>query len=190
MNLLELLLNAKDGGAVSQLASQFGLSQDQTTSAVQNLLPALAGGLQRNINNEGGLDSLVSALTNGQHQRYLEDPSTLSSDGAREEGNGILGHILGSKDVSRQVAALASTRTGISESVLKQMLPAIATLAMGALSRQTASPAAAAAGVSGLAGGTSAGGGILGMLTPLLDRNQDGSIMDDILGSASKLFDK
>jgi len=189
MNLLELLLNAKDGGAVSQLASQFGLSQDQTTSAVQNLLPALAGGLQRNIN-EGGLDSLVGALTNGQHQRYLEDPSILGSDGAREEGNGILGHILGSKDVSRQVAALASTRTGINESVLKQMLPAIATLAMGALSRQAASPAAAAAGVSGLAGGSSAGGGILGMLTPLLDRNQDGSIMDDILGSASKLFDK
>jgi hypothetical protein len=70
------------------------------------------------------------------------------------------------------------------------MLPAIATLAMGALSRQAASPAAAAAGVSGLAGGSSAGGGILGMLTPLLDRNQDGSIVDDILGSASKLFEK
>jgi hypothetical protein len=42
-----------------------------------------------------------------------------------------LGHILGSKDVSRQVAAQASTRTGISELVLKQMLPAVATLAMG-----------------------------------------------------------
>src|SRR4030095_13511229 len=107
MNLLELLLNAKDGGPVGQLASQFGLSQDQTTSAVQNLLPALAGGLQRHIN-EGGLDSLVRALAKGQHHRYLEDPSTLSSDGPREDGNGILGHILGSKDVSRQVAALAS----------------------------------------------------------------------------------
>ena len=126
MNLLELILNAKGGGAVSQLASQFGLNEDQAASAVQTLMPALAGGLQRNIS-QGGLDGLLGALTKGQHQRYLDDPSTLSSPDARDDGNGILGHILGSKDVSRQVAAQASTRTGISESVLKQMLPVVAT---------------------------------------------------------------
>ena len=187
MNLLDLVLNAKSGEAVSQLASQFGLSEDQATSAVQNLIPALAGGLQRNIS-QGGLDDLVGALTKGQHQRYVDDPSTLNSETAREDGNGILGHILGSKDASRQVAAQASTRTGISESVLKQMLPAVASLAMGSLSRQTASSSTA---VSGLAGATSGGGsGILGMLTPLLDRNRDGSIVDDVLGSASRLFQK
>jgi len=176
MNLLESILNAQNGGAVSQLASQFGLNQDQATSAVQNLLPALAGGLQRNIS-QGGLDNLVGALTKGQHQRYLEDPSALGSETARQDGNGILGHILGSKDVSRQVAAEASTRTGISESVLKQMLPAVASLAMGALSRQTASSA-------------SSSSGLLGMLTPLLDRNHDGSVVDDVLGSAARFFKK
>jgi hypothetical protein len=49
----------------------------------------------------------------------------------RADGNGILGHILGSKDVSRQVAAQASARTGIGADVLKKMLPLVATLAMG-----------------------------------------------------------
>ncbi len=29
----------------------------------------------------------------------------------------------------------------------------------------------------------SAGGGLLGMLSPLLDQNRDGSIMDDVLGN-------
>jgi hypothetical protein len=176
MNLLDLVLNASGGTAVSQLGGQFGLNRDQTASAIQNLLPALAGGLQRNIN-QGGLDDLLGALAKGQHQRYLDDPSTLSSEGARQDGNGILGHILGSKDVSRQVAAQASTRTGISESVLKQMLPAVASLAMGALSRQTSSSA-------------STSSGLLSVLTPLLDRDRDGSVVDDVLGSVSRFFQK
>jgi len=59
MNLLDLVLNAKGGGAVSQLASQFGLSEDQAASAVQNLMPALAGGLPCNIN-QGGLQDLLA----------------------------------------------------------------------------------------------------------------------------------
>lgn len=182
MNLMDSILNEKNGAAISQLASQFGLNENQATSAVQNLIPALAGGLQRNISQGGGLEDLLGALKNGQHQRYLEEPSALNSDDARAEGNGILGHILRSKDVSRQVAAQAATRTGISESVLKQMLPVVASLAMGALSRQTGRSAAAAA--------TGSGAGILGMLTPLLDRNHDGSVVDDVLGSVSRLFQK
>jgi hypothetical protein len=177
MDLLESILNAKGGGAVSQLAGQFGLREDQAASALQNLVPALAGGLQRNIS-QGGLENLLGALTKGQHGRYLDDPSNLNSESVRADGNGILGHILGSKDVSRQVAARASAQTGISDSILKQMLPAVAALTMGALSKRTG-PAA----VSG-------GSDILGMLSPLLDRNRDGSIADDILGSVSKFFNK
>ena len=45
MNLLDSILTAKGGGAVSQLAKQFGLPEDQTASAIQNLVPALAGGV-------------------------------------------------------------------------------------------------------------------------------------------------
>jgi hypothetical protein len=184
MDLLDLLLKAQGGGAVSQLASQFGLREDQAASAVQSLLPALAGGLQRNIN-QGGLEGLLGALAKGQHQRYLDDPSSLRLDSTREEGNGILGHILGSKDVSRQVAAQASARTGVSESILKKMLPVVAAMAMGAMSKQTSGTRIPGAGT-----GAGAGAGILGMLTPLLDKDRDGSVADDILGSVSKLFNK
>ena len=134
MNLLDSILTAGGGRSVSELAGQFGLKQDEAKSAVESLLPALAGGLQRNVS-QGGLDNLLDALSKGQHQRYLDDPAALQVDAVREDGNGILGHVLGSKDVSRRVAAQASQRTGISESVLKQMLPVVAALAMGALSK-------------------------------------------------------
>jgi len=76
------------------------LPEDRTASAIQNLIPALAGGLQRNITN-GGLDDVLSALTKGQHERYLDDPSSLDSEEVREDGNKILEHVLGSKHESR-----------------------------------------------------------------------------------------
>jgi hypothetical protein len=173
MNLVDTILTANGGGAVTHLANRFGLSDAEATAVIQNLLPGIAAGLHRNIG-EGGLSDLVGALNTGNHQQYLDDPAALSSEATTEEGNNILGHILGSKDVSRKIAANASTRTGIGEDILKRMLPIVATMAMGALSKRASDQS-----TPNMPG---ASAGILGMLTPLLDRNRDGSITDDLLG--------
>jgi len=182
MNILNAILGSGDGQAVGALAQQFGLSNDQASSALTALLPALAGGLQRNVTQEGGLDALVGALTSGQHGRYLDNPSLLGSAETVTDGNAILSHILGTKDVSRAVASNAATTTGIGEDVLKKMLPIIATLAMGALARQTAS--------TGAAGRTSAASMTdnIGGLASFLDMNKDGSMVDDVAGFVGKLF--
>jgi len=181
VDLLQAILNAQGGGAVQHLSQNFGLGQDQTVSAVQALLPALAAGLQRNTSQQGGLENLMAALSGGSHQRYLDDPSTLGLEDTVRDGNGILGHLLGSKDVSRQVAARASAQTGIGADVLKKMLPLVASLAMGALSKQSAA--------TGYRPGAAAGqGSILDMVAPLLDSNRDGSIADDVLGMLGKFI--
>jgi hypothetical protein len=173
MDLLQSVLTAQNGAAVATLGRQFGLDPQQTTAAVAQLMPALAAGLSRNATQPGGLEGLMAALAGGGHQRYLEDPSILLAPETVRDGNGILGHILGSKDVSRQVATEASARSGIGTDVLKRMLPLVATLAMGAMSRQTAARGAPT---------TAAAPGLLGMLTPLLDSNRDGSVADDVMG--------
>jgi hypothetical protein len=183
MDLLGMLLNQGGGQAVRQLGNDFGLDENQTLSAISTLLPALGQGLARNASAQGGLESLLGALTGGQHQRYLEDPSILSRQETIDDGNGILGHILGSKEVSRQVAQQTSEKTGISADVLKKMLPVVAALAMGALSRQNA-------GAQGMAPAAAPGEGLAGMLGQFLDANRDGSIADDLLGMAAKLFKK
>jgi len=169
MNMLESIVGAQGGAAVNQLAAQFGLNPDQAQTAIAALMPALAAGLQRNMSSEGGLTNLVSALGKGRHDTYLENPSALSQPTTVADGNAILGHVFGSKDVSRQVAANASQRTGIEPSILKKMLPLVAALAMGSLSKQTRTTGATA-------------GGLTSMLGPLLDRDGDGSMLDDVAG--------
>jgi hypothetical protein len=176
MNILETIVGAGNGAAVDQLAAQFGLPREQTSSALGALLPALAAGLQKNMADENGVAGLVSALSRGNHAAYLDNPSRLTDPSTRDDGNAILGHVLGSKDVSRAVAARASQQTGIGTDVLKKMLPLAAALAMGALSRQTRGGSTSATDPG------AAGGGILSMLEPLLDRNQSGSMVDDVMG--------
>ena len=172
MNILDAIVNAHDGAAVRQLGSQVGLAPDQTTAALSALVPMLAGGFQRNLSSQDGLDSLMSALSSGRHTQYLDNPSTLTDQSAVTDGNGILGHLLGSKEVSREVAGRAAAQTGLSADALKRLLPLAASLMMGAFAKQTGNAASTTASRSG--------GGIAAMLTPLLDHNRDGSIVDDL----------
>jgi hypothetical protein len=122
----------------------------------------------------------MQALQAGKHAEYLRDPARLASGTGIDDGNAILGHILGSKDVSRSVATAAAENTGVDYSVVKKMLPMLAAAVMGAMSQQkqtisAANPATGQMDVSSLLGS-------------FLDTNRDGSIADDLLGAASKLF--
>ena len=117
MNILDTIINAQDGAAVRRLGSQLGLGDDQTAAALSAVIPALAAGLQRNMQSPDGLTRLSQALATGQHQSYLDDPSLLGDPSTVTDGNGILGHLLGSKDVSRGLAANAAAQTGVSAEV-------------------------------------------------------------------------
>jgi len=69
------------------------------------------------------LAGLLGALQGGQHEQYLENPQMLGQPQTVNDGNAILGHLFGSKDVSRAVAGRAAEQTGIGSDVLKKLLP-------------------------------------------------------------------
>lgn len=140
MNLLEMIMSAQNGAAVQQAAAQTGMAPDQAQSAIAALLPAISSALKQNTAQPEGLAGLLAALQKGNHAQYLEQPEALARPETIQDGNAILGHLFGSKDVSRAVAGRASEQTGIDTSLLKKMLPLVATMAMGSLSKQTSAP--------------------------------------------------
>src|SRR5512135_2786956 len=178
MGLADMLLNAHGGGATELLAQRFGISPEQAASAVTALAPALASGIQQNAASEGGLQSLLGALLGGQHQQYVENAETLERPDTIADGNAILGHVLGSKDVSRQVASQASAQTGLGANLLKQMLPVVAAMTMGVLSQHTAGQ------TPEQAPGT---GGTLGTLGSLLSGGQAPSSAGALMGILGRL---
>jgi hypothetical protein len=167
MNLMDVLKATNGGQNIETFANQFGISGDQAQSVLGQLLPALAQGAQQN----SGLEGLLGALSSGRHSQYIDDPTTLSQPETIADGNGILGHLLGSKDASRALASHVAGNTGLSDVLIKQMLPVVASLAMGAMSKQTQTSASPLEGIAGM-----------------LDFDKDGSAVDDVMGLMGKFF--
>ena len=199
MNLLDTILN--NSAAVGQIAQQLNLDAGDAQSAMQHMLPALTKGITNNIQKDGGLEGLIGALSSGSHQKYIDQPDTIGQESSIQDGNAILGHILGSKDVSRNVAGHAAKATGVDFGTLKKMLPMLATVVMGSLSKQSSNAGILQQGggsggglLGGLVGsmlnmgGGKQGGGAMDMLGSFLDADKDGSALDDILGMAKKFF--
>jgi len=135
--LFDMLNNSQNGQGMDLLARQFNLSQQQAQLAVEALLPAFSQGLKRNVSDPYGMAGFMNAMASGQHAKYFEDAQNAFSPQGINEGNGILGHLFGSKDLSRAVAGQAAQATGIGQDVLKQMLPVIASMIMGGLFKQS-----------------------------------------------------
>ncbi len=201
MDILGQLLQGAMGGSgtgtnpqidVGGLASQFGISPDQANAAVGALLPSIMGGIQK-IEESGGLGSIGDIVnTMGAPEQDVAS------------GNSILGHIFGSKDVSRQVASHASAQTGISDTILKAMLPVIAGLVAQQVAKKMGGGmlgGLAASVVGSMLGGGAAnaatapaagGGGLSDMLGGLASAfggggvQQGGNPLDAILGGFLK----
>ena len=182
-NLAEMLL--QNPAVVGQIAQSLGLGESQARGGMEALLPGLARGLGRNAQRPGGLDALLGALKSGNHGRYIDDPQSLGRRETQLDGAAILGHVFGSKDVSRNMAGRAARQSGVDSSLLKQMLPMLAAAAMAALNKQTQGGTT----TTGLAQGRSASTGTgVDMLEAFLDSNRDGSVIDDVLNLATKFF--
>ena len=173
MNLLDLLDSVGGQQSLGSLASSLGLDASKTNNLVGALAPALMGALQKQTSSQDGLTGFKNALQNGKHQEYLSNPDSMSSPETVQDGNNILGHIFGSKDVSRNVAAQAAESTGINSSLIKKALPLIASLAMGAMSKSSNAGQSLDNSTSDLLGGLMGG---------------DGIDMDDVLNLAKKFF--
>jgi len=173
MNLLDLLDSVGGQKSLGSLASNLGLDAAKTNGLVSALAPALMGSLQKQTSSQDGLSGLKNALQSGKHQAYINNPASMSSPETVQDGNNILGHILGSKDVSRNVAAQAAVSTGIDVSLIKKALPLIASLAMGAMSKSSDAGKSLDNSASDLFGGLMGG---------------DGIDMGDVLNLAKKFF--
>jgi hypothetical protein len=147
MPLFDMIAKAQNGQGLEMLAQQFNLNQQQTQSAMEALLPAFSEGLKRNTSDPMGMGGFLQAMGSGSHAKYFEDATNAFSQGGVAEGNGILGHLFGNKEVSRAVAAQAASATGLGQDILKQMLPVIASMVMGGLFKQSTGQMSNAAGM-------------------------------------------
>lgn len=168
---------------VSQLAQQVGADESEVQSAVQQVLPALVGGLSANAQKPEGAAALTNAL--GDHGGLdLNDLSQVDT----EDGAKIVQHIFGnqSEAVVNQLGGLGG---GAGGGLIKKLLPILAPIVLSFLAKKLSS----GGGLGGAMGDILGGGQADPAQAPAAPADQAqapagqggvGDLLGDLLGSA------
>jgi hypothetical protein len=190
MNLTGLLSDALNDNTISQISQQIGADEGTTVNAIQAALPMLLGGLATNSANEQGAASLVGALERDHDGSILDNLGGFLNDPSSGQGAGILGHIFGGSQ--RTIEDGVSQASGLDMGKVGPLLMMLAPIVMGALGRTQREQGVGAGDLAGLLGGATqqvgAGSGLLGVLSSVLDRDRDGTAIDDVAGMLGGLL--
>ncbi|CAH1001126.1 hypothetical protein LEM8419_02054 [Neolewinella maritima] len=213
MNFTDLLQQQAsshlDAGLMDQLDQQIGANdRRKTTVASSAILSSLMGAMARNASDPQGEQALSSALERDHDGSLLDNLGALLGGGSGRQqsplsprttnGGGILDHILGNRrdDTVREV----SQKSGLSSGQVTRLMITLAPILLSMMGKAKRNSTTNSGGLSGsltdfLNGNRTAPqqprrAPDLGLAGQLLDRNRDGSIMDDILGMGMQMFGK
>ncbi|HEX5576206.1 MAG TPA: DUF937 domain-containing protein [Gemmatimonadales bacterium] len=191
MSLLELLQQQLGGRAVDNISQKLGADRGTTGNAIDAALPLLLSAVARNASNPDQAQSLERAVSQDHDGSILNDVPGFINRAESGPGAGILSHVLG--DRQQTVQNGLSKATGLDTGKTAQLLMMLAPLVMGALGRAKQERNLDAGGLSTLLAGENehlkeSAPGVMGALSRFLDRNQDGSVMDDVSGMIGKAF--
>lgn len=187
--ILDLLNGSLGKEVVDGISQKTDASAEQTQAVVSTALPALLGALQNNASS-GGAQGILNAIGSKHDGSILDNLSGFFGNDDTSDGNGILGHVLGNKQVAVEQAI--SGKTGVSSGTVSKILAMLAPIVMGYLGKQSRNSNVSDGGglsdmLGGMLGGQS-GGNILG---GLLDQNGDGKLgVDDVGGLLGGFFGK
>jgi hypothetical protein len=193
MSLLEMLQERLGGRAVDQMSRKIGADPGTTGNAVDAALPLLIAALARNATAGGQAQSIDTAVSQDHDGSVLDDIPGFLNNADSGPGAGILRHVLGGRQQTVQTGL--GQATGLDPQKAGQLLTMLAPLVMGALGRAKRERGLDTGSLSDLLSGEQdrlkeTAPGIMGTLGRFLDRDNDGSAMDDIGGMLGKAFGK
>lgn len=202
-SLQDLLGQQQGTEAVDHISQTVGAQPSLVNTAIQAALPMILNGLANNASTPQGAESLNNALDqdhgDGGILGNLGGLGSLIFGGQQAappprqaDAGGILGHIFGNNQ--GQVAQEVSNQSGLGLGQVAQILMMLAPIVMGYLGQQKQQQGVGADGLGGLLGGLlggqqaaaapSSGNPMIDMASSMLDRDRDGSSMDDIASMA------
>ncbi len=191
-SLFDLLGDQISDGTIQQIGRMVGADSQATRGVVEGAIPLLVSALAGNANQAGGADAIFGALNRDHDGSIFDDLAGFLTGGtAASDGAGILGHVLGGRQ-GNVVSALSGS-SGLSAQKVMQILAMVAPLVMGALGKVQRQRGLDSGGLSDLLQGERSrvaqhSPGMMGMLEQMLDRDGDGSMMDDLASTGMSVL--
>jgi len=198
-NLIDLLQSQLSDGLIDQLSKQIGAPKQQTRTAADSILSSLITGLAKNTQQPGGADALANALDNDHDGSLLDNLNDLIGGKAQQinpraaNGAGILKHILGGKQGN--VMDMVSQISGLGQGKSGNLMAMLAPIVMGMLGKQKQQNGMDAGGLANILAGAlgqqqQRGGMAASLIKGILDRDGDGSAIDDVAKIGMNIFSK
>ncbi len=180
----EILESAQGGKLIENLAQQFGLSEDQMTSAVGALAPALAAGLRNAAANPQVLEKVIADVAHPMHFAAFGDPAAAGGEEVGALGQAAIANLFGSGSAAGQLAQVAARDVGLRADVMNRLLPALASVVLGGLFKSLDSQGLGS--ILGQLAGAGGLGSILGHLggaAPPQPQQPGGGFLGGLLGA-------
>lgn len=190
-SITDMLMQQLGQGGLSQISQQIGADEASTGTALSMAMPLLTSALANNSAKPDGAQALHQALANDHDGSILSNLPDFLNNPQAANGAGILGHVLGSQQPA--VAQGLAQNSNLSSGQMGQLMEIAAPLLLGALGQQQQSQGLDVSGLAALLGGQQqasqqANPNMMSMLNQLLDKNKDGSALDEIFGFLKRLF--
>lgn len=154
---VQMLRAAQGGHGLENIARLYGLTPQQAQMAAEALMPAFGAAFRQALQSPETTASLMATMIRGPYAGFYSRfgaPDQLS-----EAGTTALSTIFGSPEVTRAVANHAAASAGLGAAVMGQMMPGLASLWMGGLTKSLAASGAMQQMVAGILAGMDPAGG-------------------------------
>ncbi|MUP45821.1 DUF937 domain-containing protein [Gramella sp. BOM4] len=179
------LLNTNTGEAlIESVSGKTSEKKDAVKSALAMAFPLLLSAMKRNLESKEGAASLQAALENEKHNgSLLENSSNLDPDYLQNEGEKIVNHILGAQKRD-QLSSSLSPALNMKQENLARIIQMAAPVLLSILGSQQRKDRVQQEGLGDLLGTVMGANSKhdTSLLESLLDRDGDGSVIDDIGG--------
>jgi len=163
MAFVDDFMQALGGQAGKSLASGLGIKKSAAAQIVPAVVPMVLGGLKRQMETQGGAARLDHILNKYGSDSVLDDVAGAVLNRSGQAADAQLGGLLGQSGL--QATDMIAQRFKLDPGIAAKIIPALAPLILGYLTRQKK---------------TSADG--LGGVASIIDQDGDGSILDDVAG--------
>lgn len=167
------LLKSRGDQVASKLSAATDLTPEQSRQVLSALSPVVLGSLKRRQEEmgAGGIEELLAnaGVTEDQADN-IDDVFEKGLAGHSSQTRAVFG-----EETQQQTAQALSKKFNIGGTLAKKLLPMLAPIILGMLLKKGGQEKATQSGSSG-------GGGLAGGIGSILDRDGDGSIIDDIAG--------
>lgn len=197
MDLMQLLQGQLSDGLINQLSQQIGgEDKEKTAVAASGIMTTLMGALAKNATTTEGASALANALDQDHDGSVLDQVMDVIGGRAQTNntralnGTGIVNHVLG--DRQNSAVNMISKMSGLDSNKTGSLMTLLAPIVMGALGKTKKEQGLDVAGIASLLSGTVASHAdqnpTMGLVTRFLDKDGDGSVVDDIANMGMKFL--